>query len=148
MMQYKKYSIVLLLAVAFTCKLQAQEENTSTKLSDQYKNGTVPGMKFAPASNAKPVVVAASNENTKESIITQIRKGTAPGMKFAPGTSMSSSTARTIAPATIAKSNANLTSDKPAPAAVKTITPVATPSLPTQETGSVKPAAATVKKVQ
>jgi hypothetical protein len=83
MKQLSIRSFIVLIAIFSVTILKAQTENTSERLIDQLKKGTVPGWRFA---RNVPVAAPVNTNNTeqKESLITQIRKGTAPGMKFMP----------------------------------------------------------------
>ena len=92
-----KTIISIIIVVFFAVSASAQTENTSARLITQLKNGTAPGLRFAP--NAPDAAPATGNAlQQKEGLITQIRKGTAPGMKFMTATAGTASirTARTM----------------------------------------------------
>jgi|SRR5688572_9177850 hypothetical protein len=123
--------------------VKGQTENTRERLITQLKNGTAPGLQFAPA---QPVVAPAGNNNSmaqqqKESLITQIRKGTAPGMKFQGGAGVTG--ARAAAP--VAAGTSGTTVGKQGPLASEMDIPKALPKtlpapvVPAQE--EVAPAA-------
>jgi hypothetical protein len=117
--------------------VKAQTENTRERLITQLKNGTAPGLQFAPA---QPAVAPADNNNTdaqqhKESLVTQIRKGTARGMKFQGGAGVTG--ARPAAP--VAAGTTKTTIAKQGPLASEMDIPkvlpktALTPVVPTQE---------------
>ncbi|HEU4984771.1 MAG TPA: hypothetical protein VFT58_03945 [Nitrososphaera sp.] len=81
----------MIIAIFAATALQAQTENTSEKLIDQLKKGTVPGWQFA-RNIPTPAPVKATNTEQKESLVAQIRKGTAPGMKFMTATAATNRT--------------------------------------------------------
>jgi hypothetical protein len=141
--QNKKAFLLLAVTLMTGTLLKAQTENTRERLIDQLKNGTAPGLLFAPE---QPTVANANNniknvQQQRESLITQIRKGTAPGMKFQ--VNNSPATARTITPVSDPKTSVAkqgpLASEMDIPKEPPTT--VVRPVLPTQE-ASAEPAPA------
>jgi hypothetical protein len=91
---------LLLAALAAGYAVQAQNENNSERLITQLKNGTAPGLQFAPV-QVPPVAVNETTGNTKDNLITQLRKGTAAGMQFKPVTAAAPPTAHVQRAATV-----------------------------------------------
>lgn len=114
----------------------AQEFKEGESIKTQLKNGTAPGLKFAP-NTAKPALRAAADKSeTQESTISQIRKGTLKDVRFAPGTGATRSTSSSARNSLKAASANTLPSDQKA----SEIKPVIVPQgrLPLQE-GATRP---------
>lgn len=121
--------LAIALAATFTIQAQTDNENTSTRLIDQLKNGTAPGLQFT--SKQRHITINDNTTNTKDNTIAQIKKGTAPGMQFKGGGGTTIQQARSAAkPA--GESHQPLPSEQPAakqePAKAATNT-----AIPTQE---------------
>lgn len=92
-----KWLLPSVVALLCTTAVKSQEFNTNESISAQLKKGTVPGLKYGPASAQSKKI--EKNEDHSESSIAKIRKGTAQGMSFARGGSSSSSPRRITRPA-------------------------------------------------
>lgn len=113
----------------------AQEFKEGESIKTQLKNGTAPGLKFAPHT-PKPASRTADKGETQESTISQIRKGTLKDVRFAPGTGTTRSTSTSARNSLRAASANNIPSDQKA----SEIKPVIVPQgrLPLQE-GATQP---------
>ena len=117
----------------------AQEFKEGESIKTQLKNGTAPGLQFAP-NTPKPASRTADKGEGQESIISQIRKGTLKDVRFAPGTGAARSTSGMARSSLKAGSANSLPSDQKA----SELKPVIAPQgrLPLQE-GAKAPDAGT-----
>lgn len=86
----RNHLIILILLLCFSpAVLKAQDDKTSfdksRKISDQLKNGTAPGMKFAPASHKKSTLKEPTAAEKSVRVGQQLKNGSLPGTNVARG---------------------------------------------------------------